>query len=200
MLKINRKIAAGVAAVALLVGVSACGKSTPSNSSQATGQRITESYAKKYEASEPFPLSQINDSAERKNLIERLLRLNDPNKIGYLIEFTNNGQVTAYVTTKGKVSSTGSQLTNTEQIINDGYPNGGAAVPVSSMGDDGSYGPEECQAQGIVYFDTNNVMHEDCVQNWTWSDAPVHFKTAPIYTIDSTPTSTAGVTKGGTKH
>lgn len=199
MRKIVRNSVLATGAVAAAVSMSACGKSTPSNSSQSTGQRITEGYAKKYEASEPYPLSQVNDSAERKNLIERLLRLNDPNKIGYLIEFTNNGQVTAYITTKGKVSSTGSQLTNVENIIHDGYPSGGAAVPVSSMGDDGSYGPEECQAQGIVYFDTNNVMHEDCVQNWTWSDAPVHFKTQPIYTIDSTPTSTAGVTKGG-KH
>lgn len=191
-MKTIRRTFAILVALALALSLAACQGGNTSSKTQNTEQQTTEAEGQKQIKAEPYPLAQINDSAERKNLIERLLRLNDPNKIGYLAEFTANGQLIRYITTKGKVSSTGSQLTNIESIVRKNSENS----VVTSIGDDGSYGPEECQDVGIVYFDTNDVMHEDCLQggNWVWSDAPSHFSISPLVIEGTTPTSTAGVT------
>jgi hypothetical protein len=177
--------AAAVAAVAV-VALSACG-STPS--SQEANQKVTEQYAQKLSNAEPYPLSQMNDSAERANLREKLLRLNDPNKIGYVNELTQNGQIIASYVIKGKVSSNASQLTNT-QNINTGY----TGNPVTeSMGDDGSSGPSE---PGVFFFTTTGQMitWNGLIQ---YSDAPVSLTSKPLITIDANakPSNTAGQLK-----
>jgi len=159
--------------------------------SQSDAQATTEQVATKLTTARPYPLSAMNDSSERTNLTERLLRMNDPNKIGYVTLLTQNGQVLASFTIKGKVSSTGSQLTNT-QNIESAYSN--SAVAVDSMGDDGSYGPEEGGDNGIFFFTTAGVLIE---YNglWSYSDAPQVITTAPIVVLpmNSQPTSTAHI-------
>jgi hypothetical protein len=62
------------------------------HTSQGESRYITENYAKALSAAQPYPLTQMRDSTERKNLRERLLRFNNPDKIGYLYELTQNGQ------------------------------------------------------------------------------------------------------------
>lgn len=152
-------------------------------------QTITNQYQQQLTTARPYPLSQMADSAERENLTERLLRLNDPNKVGYFYGLSSTGQVMAFFVIKGKPSSMGSQLTNTNTIIN------GAAI--ESMGDDGSYGPEECSSQGVFFFTADtNALQEWCGP-WSYSDQPYKLSTAPLIVEDSSakPSSTAGVRK-----
>jgi hypothetical protein len=179
---------------ALLLGcltLAACSPSDPPDS-QTQGQAITEAYSAKLTNARPYPLGAMNDSAERANLTERLLRMNNPYKIGYVYELTQNGQVLQHFTIKGKVSSTGSQLTNTQNIVN--MCSGYCPVAVDSMGDDGSYGPEEGGDNGIFFFTTGGVLVE---YNglWLYSDAALELTSAPLLVMseDAKPTSTAGV-------
>jgi hypothetical protein len=184
-----RKITATVGVAALALALGACNSN---QSSQAKGQRTTEEYSRRLTNAQPYPVAQMKDSDERANLRERLLRFNNPNKIGYLAELTQNGQVMAYFTVKGKVSSMGSQLTPSQNINAhyDGNP------VTESMGDDGSYGPEECSSLGVFFFDTNGVMHEWCGQ-WAYSDAPMNLRQPPLITQsgDAKPSSSAGQIK-----
>ena len=177
-----------IAVCAMLAG---CGDD---DSSQAKNQAITEAYATKLTAARPYPLAAMRDSAERANLTERLLRMNNPNKVGYVTELTQNGQILAHYVIKGKISSTASQLTNTQNVIEKcGYGHY-CPVAVESMGDDGSYGPEEGGDDGIFFFTANGVLVE---YNglWMYTDAPMTMTTPPLLTMDgnATPSSTAHV-------
>jgi hypothetical protein len=178
-------------ALAALVGVTAC--TGMQQSSTAQGQQTTEDYAKKFTTAEPYPLAQVNDSSERANLREKLLRMNDPHKIGYLYELTQTGQVIAQYTVKGKVTSTQSQLTNTQLTQTTGSS---GITTVDSMGDDGSYGPNEGGQNGIFFFTTSGVMVE---YNglWQYSDAPLNLTSKPLIVVDDTqkPSSNAGQLK-----
>lgn len=176
--------------VALGLSLTGCG-SQPEDS-QSKGQRITEEYAAKLTNARPYPLAQMRDSAERANLTERLLRMNNPNKIGYVYEFAQTGALLQHFTIKGKVSSTASQLTPTQNIVNKcvGY----CPVAVDSMGDDGSFGPEEGGDEGIFFFTTSGVLVE-FNGLWLYADAPLNLTSAPLITMpaDAQPSTTAGV-------
>jgi hypothetical protein len=158
--------------------------------SQSDGQATTEAYARKLSTARAYPLGEMNDSAERANLTERLLRMNNPNKIGYVTLMTQNGQVIATFTIKGKVSSTASQLTNT-QNVQSAWSN--AAVVVDSMGDDGSYGPEEGGKNAIFFFTTAGVLIE-WSGLWQYADAPVTMRTPPLVVlpVDAKPSTNEG--------
>jgi hypothetical protein len=181
---------AGLAAAAILAGACTDQKS----SSQSQGQAVTEQYAQKLTTAEPYPLSAMSDSSERKNLAERLVRLNDPNKIGYLYGLSSTGQVMAFWTIKGKPSSMGSQLTPTQQN-RQGDCSGGCTNVVESMGDDGSFGPEECQAQGIFAFTADSNSLVEWCGPWFYSDAPLKLTSQPLILVDpgAKPSSTAGI-------
>lgn len=188
------KILAAAAVTAAAVGTLAiAGCSGGQQNSQQVQQQTTEQYAQKLNNAEPYPIGQMNDSAERANLRERLVRMNDPHKIGYVTEMTQNGQVIAHYTIKGKISSMGSQLSNTHNIL--GLQS--APAVVDSMGDDGSYGPEECAQYGIFFFDTAGGMHEWCSPYWNYSDVPEDPTSKPLLTADANakPSSTAGMLK-----
>jgi hypothetical protein len=180
------KLSLEIAGILALFSITAAG-CDPSSTQQ--GQETTEAYAQKFMAAEPYPLGQVNDSAERANLREKLLRMNDPHKIGYLYELTQTGQVIAQYTVKGKVTSTQSQLTNTNV-------NAGSGAVVDSMGDDGSYGSNEGGQNGIFFFTTGGVMVE---YNglWQYSDAPLNLTSKPLIVVDDSqkPSSNAGQLK-----
>lgn len=184
----TKAISAAAVAVAAVITLSACGSSSQSSTQQ--GQATTEEYAKKLTAAQPYPLSQMNNSAERANLRERLLRMNDPNKIGYIYEMTQNGQVIAEYPIKGKVTSTASQLTNTNLPYV--YSSSGVTT-VDSMSDDGSYGPSEGGNDGVFFFTTSGVLVE-WNGIWQYSDSPLQLTSKPLITVDANakPSSTAG--------
>lgn len=118
----------------------------------------------------PYPEAQMRDSLERRNLRERLLRFNRPQKIGYLY-LMSFGKFVGYYVVKGKVSSTQSQMTNTNQTFREGSRDTDGLV-VESIGDDGSFGINEGGEQGIFFFTATGVLVETTL-DWVYSDAPL---------------------------
>lgn len=160
-------LTAALLAVTCVLGVTACGPHTSSNSPQSTGQAQTQQAFKQQSAAEPYPVSLLSDSTERANLIRRLIRFNDPNKIGY-VYIINFGKVIGYYVIKGKVSDTDSQLT-TSTLVEHHSDSGGGNLTYPAPGDDGSYGPEE---EGVFFFTTENVMVETSLQ-YLYADQPL---------------------------
>ncbi len=177
---------------------SPCDNSSANVTSQQVYQQCVTGLAlKQFTTAEQYPLSAMRDSSELANLRARLIRLNDPNRIGYVYEMSQTGQVVALYTVRGKVSSMGSQMTTTDNAIGrTGNSDVGGTV-VASPGDDGSYGPEECQSTGIFFFTADTDALVEWCGAWQYSDAPLHLATAPIITVSgSAPTSP--IPAGGT--
>jgi hypothetical protein len=147
----TRIAALATTAVLTIAGVSAC--TSDNKSAQQTGQAQTEQAFKQQSAAVPYPVDQLKDSLERRNIRERLLRTNKPNAIGY-VYVMSFGKIIGYYTIKGKVSSTQSQMT-TDQLELD-HGSYGQSV-VNAPGDDGSYGANE---PGIFFFTTEGAMVE----------------------------------------
>lgn len=145
---------------------------TPGKSSetQEKDQAITQTYYKKLSEKVPYPVDQMNDSIERRNLREKLLRFNKPDKIGYVYLLSQTGEVISFFTIKGKVSSTQSQMT-TSDVVGRYCEGTGCESGVVTKGpsDDGSYGENE---QGVFFFTT-----EDVYVSWSglylYMDAPL---------------------------
>jgi hypothetical protein len=168
-----KRITIAVAALGLVLGLSACSENTPDTSAQNEGQAITEQAFDQQSKAVPYPVTELKDSLERANLRDRLLRTNKPDAVGY-VYLMNFGQIVGYYTIKGKVSSTQSQMTTDNLIIrkcNSG--NGCNDVVVNAPGDDGSYGPNE---SGIFFFTTEGQMVTTSL-DYIWSDNPIAIDT-----------------------
>jgi hypothetical protein len=102
-------------------------------------QAKTELNQKDLNALQPAP--KISWSLERDNLIKRFKLQNDRSVSFYMYVFVEGvGEPIGYYQVN-KISSVNSQLTNTEQAVDD--PNGGyeaGSVVLSSPAEDGSYG------------------------------------------------------------
>lgn len=132
-------------------------------------EQITNSIATNAQRSTPYPTNEMSHFLERDNLKRRLLAFNKADKVGYLYVMSF-GKFVGYYTVKGKVSSTQSQLTVTDQTWDTG---GNNRIAVPSMGDDGSYGPNEGGDRGIFFFTTGGVLVETSL-DWLYSDQPLH--------------------------
>lgn len=180
-------------AVAAVLGA-ACTDDKREASSQQREEEITSTYQERLNEAVPYPLANMRDSLERRNIRERLLRFNDPNKVGYVYLFFQNGQIAGFYTIKGKVSSVQSQMTTTN-VTNcpdvRGEPN--PCVTVEAMGDDGSYGSNEGGDAGIFFFTTENVLIE-WNGYWQYSDTPLQVNVEPLVVYNpetAEPTSVA---------
>lgn len=149
-------------AVASSLAVLAGCKHETNAGAQQSGQRQTETAFKQQSTAVPYPVRELTDSLERRNLRERLLRTNKPNAISYIYLMSMTGQYTGYYVIKGKVSSTQSQMT-TSQLIVWSCPNNASSCEDSykqsnvlvAPGDDGSYDANE---EGIFFFTTDGTM------------------------------------------
>lgn len=124
---------------------------------------------------QPAPF--IKHSVERDNLIARLNRWNNPNKISYIYLMEKGVGIVAYFAIKGKVSSVNSKLTTNQQLLyknKSGYSP--SAVAVESPDMDGSYGSN---GDAIFFFTTDGKYME---WNGTYflSDAPVKLTVQPL--------------------
>lgn len=149
---------------------------------------VTADYMSRVINKRPYPQTKIQDSLERAQLTEKLLRYNDPNKIAYVSLLSDYGTVIASYTIKGKVSSNQSSLTATEQVWEKGS---GGSLTFPSPGDDGSYGENE---PGIFFFTTGGVM----VQwngKYLLTDAPQQIVVAPVvtYNVSDKPSSSIDI-------
>lgn len=140
-----KKIAASIAAVAMLATFTAC--EDDDTSRDAKQKSVT-----------------LKDSLEIKNLETKLKRENDPNAVRYvyLISFA---QPIGYYVIKGKVSSSGSQLAPEDEII-DRYE---GDLAVDSAQDDGTYGTGD---PGIFFFTADGTMVSTTL-DYIESDAPL---------------------------
>lgn len=163
-----KKTAAAIAALLMLVALTACTEKTPTSNAQKEGQKQTEQAYKQQSAAVPYPADKLRDSLERRNLRERLLRQNDADKLGY-VYILSFGKFIGYYTIKGKVSSTQSQMTTDQLVVKSDFGEGWESQVVSAPGDDGSYGPNE---PGVFFFTTEGAMVQVST-DYIYSDQPV---------------------------
>jgi len=119
-------------------------------------QQTAENFKRLYDA---VPPPKMMDSQERRQLVKRLERFNVATKISY-IYLIDRGQIMAFFTVKGKVSSVNSMLTCTNQLVYDGYGTsyGRTGVHVVDSPDlDGSYGSN---GDAIFFFTDKDVYIE----------------------------------------
>lgn len=114
------------------------------------------------------PIPSLGDSLERANIVEHLKRNNQPDRIRYIYLLTDYGQVVAYHVAKGKITSSGAQLTPTDEIVD--RTDGDLAVQAPT--DDGSFGGDE----GGVYFFTDTGVEIQWNGKWYVSDAPMKIR------------------------
>lgn len=152
--------------LALATGAEECG---PVASTRAVEESTVESNQQRLIATTPAP--QLQQSLERKNIIERLQRINKPDQISY-IYLVNYGKVMAHYTVRGKVSSLNSYLMTQERVITRGSE-GIATVEAPDL--DGTYGQN---ADGVFFFTTENALVE-WRGDYLWCDQPLKLTQPP---------------------
>jgi hypothetical protein len=196
-------IIAALSALLLCFGLTACGADTPSAPpAQETLQALSEQIASKAnDAAAKEYVSLLNGAtAEVKNVEARDVRLMDPNRVVYVYETTPYGQLAGFWTARGKISSTASQLTNSQNINRDRGQYGGGNTVTDSIGDDGTYSAEECGTSGIFFFDTHtDAMVTICpgANANQFSDAPMSITSKPLMVMDATSTVTTPIPAHG---
>ena len=165
-----KKIIALFVAVFLAVTLTACESSSGTSDSRKTGQKQTEQAFKQQSDAVPYPVSELRDSQERRNLKERLLRQNKANHIGY-VYILSFGKFIGYYTIKGKISSTQSQMTPSDSVSKFHCPGScsDTGMVTEAPGDDGSYGPNE---DGVFFFTTSGAMVQTD-SDYIYSDQPI---------------------------
>lgn len=115
--------------------------------------RLTEANQKRLMEVQPPP--ELKYSAERENLIKRLIENSDPNRIGYAY-LIDQGIIIGEFVVKGKVSSMNSRLTTNFQIITLHVGGSYTTAKMESPDFDGTYGLSE---EGIFFYtvDGNRV-------------------------------------------
>lgn len=185
-----RRVRVGIsAAVLVLAGgvvLAACsgssgGSQSAVNASNSTAQIEYNEFTK----SVPYPYANgaPSNPLERENLAKRLTQYNSKGDTNYVYIFAGmTSQVVGYYVINGKVSSTGSELTSTQQVTNCGDNNngdGGGCSVTDAIGDDGSYGPEEGGQSGVFFFTSTGTLVE--------TDQPFLVSSAPIAIYSSVP-------------
>lgn len=147
--------------------LAACG----GNVSQREEQAISETRQQRLLAAQPPP--EIVYSLERENLIKRTVRFNDPNKISYIYMLSDMGQIYAFYTIKGKVSSVNSALTTPDQIV---WRSGGGSIAVASPQEDGSYGSNG----DAIFFYTTEDVYVEWNGKYLLADQPLQLTEQPL--------------------
>lgn len=177
----TKKFAAVGLLLAAMVGTSAasCGGHQGASAAQDANNTLAANEYNEFNAAVPYPFKNQapSDPLERKNLARRLVAYNSKGDTNYLYVFTFSGQVIGYYVISGKVSSTGSQMTSTQVNVACGSNN--AQCTNDSIGDDGSYGPEEGGGMGVFFFTSAGTLAE--------TDLPFLVSSAPISVYASAP-------------
>lgn len=186
---INRKVAtAAFVTAALLFTGTACsstGSSQPGKiNTQQQGNDLNNTIGSWADLLGPYPYKNAKptDPLELRNLAARLIQLNSKGATGYVYLFAPMSKdVIGYYVTRGKVSSTASQMTPTQAIVGCGHNTSyGQNCVVDSIGDDGSYGPSEGGQNGVFFFTSGGTLIET-VLPWTWSSQPIKlYANAPM--------------------
>ena len=124
----------------------------------------------------PLP-SALSYSMERQNLIDKLKFEAKQGAVGYVALIGPMGQLIAYYTINGKVSSLNSYLTTTTQYQCQSWGSTGGDCPVLDSPDlDGSYG---VNPEGVFFFTTSG-KYVEWSGNYLFSDQPMSYVTTPV--------------------
>jgi outer membrane murein-binding lipoprotein Lpp len=177
---------AGSTVAALAIGtLLVAGCSTGSNGAskaQAQNNQVAATTYNKFNAAVPYPYASgmPSDPLERKNLAARLQQYNSKGSTNYVYVFAGmTDKVIGYYVIRGKVSSTGSQMTSTDINVRCGYSGDHQSCTNQAIGDDGSYGPDEGGQMGVFFFTTNGTLVE--------TDQPFLVSSAPIKVYGDAP-------------
>lgn len=135
-------------------GCSANNSPSTSSISQSEGAAISKNTQR---LRQKYPIPQLQDSNELKNLSDRATFLNKSESIGY-IYLLSYGNVMAFYTVRGKVTSLNAYMTATQSIVDD--PHGSldaGSLLVETADVDGAYGEND---HGIFFFTTEGVYVE----------------------------------------
>lgn len=102
-------------AIVASVLLASCSSPAPEDQTFKKESATLEQNQKNVLAATPPPV--ITDSLERRNIINRAERFNNPNKISY-VYLVSFGKVMGFHTAKGKISSVSSYLTPQERLVN----------------------------------------------------------------------------------
>lgn len=126
-----------------------------------------------------FPPPKLTLSLERKNLIERLERINAQNMTGciYLLSY---GSIMSMYPVRGKVTSLNAFLNAETRIMND--PNGdmsAGSLQVEQPDYDGAYGKND---DGIFFFTADSNAYVEWKGDYLWSDQCLKLSQQPALT------------------
>ena len=184
-----KKLLLSVLAVVFLLGLSGCDDVASAESSYTTKSDVlsTLDVGNKLVANQPTP-TDIEYSLERYNLIKRAYWVNGMRDkantyqspiadmpLGYVVLFTESGDVVGQFTIEGKVSSLNSYLTPDSEYYEESYD--GLHVKNSWLPDiDGSYGSND---NGIFFFTTDG-KYVEWTGTYLYSDIPFDVKTTVL--------------------
>lgn len=171
-----------LASLTCLALLSACGPYTESSASKE--QRAQESNQQGLINAIPAP--KLQTSLERKNLVERLQRINQENMTG-CIYLVNYGTVMAFYPVRGKVTSLNSYLSGDQKPAYfrrgsddsgwDSSTSGPGWQMVESPDYDGAYGKN---TDGIFFFTADTNAYVEWKGEYLWSDQCLALNTQPL--------------------
>jgi hypothetical protein len=170
-MNVTRRIKLALAGLAALLLLALTGCSGPAKTEQ--NDPVANANYAAQKKNDPIP--NLTDSLERGNIIEHLKRNNQPDRTRYIYLLADTGGVYAYYVIKGKVTSTGAQLTPTDDIV-DTCASSYCPQVVQGPTDDGSFGGDE----GGIYFFTDTGVEIQWNGRWLLTDAPMTIKTPTL--------------------
>lgn len=158
---VKRYVLAATIAAAALTG--ACNVQSQPNATERERQAVA---ANQERLIIDIPPPALTTSLERKNLVERLSRINQQNMSGciYLI---SQGTVMAFYPVRGKVTSLNAYLAAESRVWRDAGSTGGGNMLVEQPDFDGAYGKN---ADGVFFFTADSNAYVEWAGEYLWSD------------------------------
>lgn len=190
-------LAALVPILALTLAACPSHPAATATSNQSRQNNLSGTISTEFDSRVPYPFANCDissgsctqnppsDPLELKNLAARLRAYNSAGDTNYVYLFAwGSPTPIGYYVTRGKVSSTGSQMTSTDVNVT---CNGSASCTNLAPGDDGSYGPDEGGQNGVFFFTATGTLIE--------TDQPFVVSSAPIKLYASVPQLDAPASK-----
>jgi hypothetical protein len=141
-----------------------------------------------------YPANLLKTSLEMQNQREKLLRMNQPTKTGWIHLFLQGVGYVGTFTVLGKVSSINSSMTADLGVYTDNANQGAGVVNAPLPGDDLSFGPNE-GGDGSVFWFTAEGVYMNWVGPYLYVDTDLDVNSslnaALVMPRNATPTSTS---------